>query len=602
MSANADGSGLRAERDSLPRGARGSKGARRSAPLLNETALVVLLALTELAWFGGVPRFLPPAIPAAGLLLVALARAARTRPRLRPPRIETVACLLLATAYRLPALLHPWGWVNRDGAYGAFVALHLLQGARPAPAFTEGASYQGTLKGHLAAALALVTRENDLSLLMVGASLVLYLVFLASTMALARRVAGVPAAVAAGLYLAIAPRFLTVFSLNCVGQYVDVLALGGLALALLARALDEGRWGSAARRDYFAIGWLLGAAFWQQPVALGYVGAAAIALALRRTTWRDAWVLVVPLGAAIGLLPALVWNAQHGWTSGGVLHRDLADLRAQADALPYLVQRTFYRSLPVLAGLSPGHPWAVGTGVVVLMASVIPLLLVAYIALRRRSLATAVRAGVPRADILAPLLLLATLALFWSVAAGKVYLRPRYLLPLTAATAVHLGAVAAWAWPRSRPAAAGLLAALLAVNAAGTLPRFAEGRAVADDWRRVVAALEDKRIRTGYADFSIAAPVTMFTSERIVLSPALGPTPAYESESQARRVHDEGPDAFVLRPEDDAAGFAALLRTLGVTFRMELQPIPVFYGFSRRVGVGEVAGAIAPAGAPPTEE
>ena len=45
---------------------------------------------------------------------------------------------------------------------------------------------------------------------------------------------------------------------------------------------------------------------------------------------------------------------------------------------------------------------------------------------------------VPRADILAPLLLLATLVLFWSVAAGKVYLRPRYLLPLTAAgIAVH---------------------------------------------------------------------------------------------------------------------------------------------------------------------
>ena len=32
----------------------------------------------------------------------------------------------------------------------------------------------------------------------------------------------------------------------------------------------------------------------------------------------------------------------------------------------------------------------------------------------------------------------------WAVAAGSVYSRPRYLLPLTAAVAVHLGAVVAW--------------------------------------------------------------------------------------------------------------------------------------------------------------
>jgi hypothetical protein len=557
--------------------------------------------VTELTWFGGVPRGLPPAVPAAALAVLAAAWAVRARPRLRGPRIETVACLVLATAYRLPALLHPWGWVNRDGAYGAFVALHLLQGARPAPAFTEGASYQGTLKSHVAAALAQLTRAGDLSLLMAGASLVLYLVFVASTMSLARRVAGTPAAVAAGLYLAIAPRFLTVFSLNCVGQYVDVLALGGLGLAVLARILDEERSGASARGAYFAVGFFLGAAFWQQPVALGYVAAATIALALRRATWRDPWVLVAPVAAAVGLLPALVWNAQHGWESGGVLHRDLADLRAQADALPFLVQRTFFRSLPVLAGLSPGHPWA-GAGVSIVVAALVPLLLIGYVALRRRSLTASLHARAPRADILPPLLLVATLVLFWSAASGKVYLRPRYLLPLTAATAVHLGAVTAWIWVRSRVVAAILVAALLALNAAGTVSRFDEGSAVADDWRKVVASLDEKQIRTGYADFSIAAPVTMFTSERIVLSPALGPTPAYESEAHARRVRERGPDAYVLRPGDDAAGFAAFLRTLGVTFRVELEPLPVFYGLSRRLAVGEVAGFIAQAGAPSTDE
>ncbi|HYY53372.1 MAG TPA: hypothetical protein VE755_10895, partial [Myxococcales bacterium] len=71
--------------------------------------------------------------------LLALALAARVRIgeplRIARPRVETVACLAAAVAYRLPAIVHPWAWVNRDGAYGAFVALHLLQGVRPAPVF-----------------------------------------------------------------------------------------------------------------------------------------------------------------------------------------------------------------------------------------------------------------------------------------------------------------------------------------------------------------------------------------------------------------------------------------------------------------------------------
>jgi len=105
-----------------------------------------------------------------------------------------------------------------------------------------------------------------------------------------------------------------------------------------------------------------------------------------------------------------------------------------------------------------------------------------------------------------------------------------------------------------------------------------------------VRALEAKQIRTGYSDFSIAAPVTMFTAERILLSPALGPTPAYESESQARRVAENGPDAYVLPPEDDPARFAAALQALGVGFQLQTKPVTVFFGLSRRVRLEEVAG------------
>ena len=564
--------------------------------------------LTVTTWFARTPRLVPPAASLAALALAIAARAwaggRARRPLLRAPRIETLLCLASAVAYRLPALIHPWGWVNRDGAYGAFVALHLLEGARPAPVFTEGANYQGTLKSHLAAAIALLTGARDLSFLMTAASLVLYLIFTAAAMALARRVGGRAAALTTGLYLALGPRFLTVFSLNCVGQYVDVLALGGVALALLARALDDGARGAAARGTYLAIGVLLGAAFWQQPVALSYVAVAAVVLALRAATWRDPWTLLVPAGGLVGALPVLLWNVQHGWASRDILGREPVELRAQAEALPHLIGRTLSVSFPILSGLSPNHPWGEVPGVRAAAAWLFPLLLAAYVAVRRKDFAEWARRALPSPAVLAPLLMTFCLALFWAVAAGSVYRRPRYLLPVVAASAVHAGVLGAWAFARSRAGAVAALGVVLALHVAGALPRLRASGEIARHQEDIVRSLEGKAIRTGYSDFSISAPVTMFTAERIVLSPALGPTPAYESEAQARRVAEDGPDAYVLPPEDDPERFAAALRALGVTFQMETNPVTVFYGLSRRVRLEEVAGFRGPqrdTGSPPDE-
>jgi hypothetical protein len=55
-------------------------------------------------------------------------------------------------------------------------------------------------------------------------------------------------------------------------------------------------------------------------------------------------------------------------------------------------------------------------------------------------------------------------------------------------------------------------------------------------------------------------------------------------------VAREGPDAYVLRPDDDPEAFAAVLRRLGVEYRMDVDPVPVFYAFSRVVPLEEVAG------------
>jgi hypothetical protein len=159
-----------------------------------------------------------------------------------------------------------------------------------------------------------------------------------------------------------------------------------------------------------------------------------------------------------------------------------------------------------------------------------------------------------------------------------------------AATAIHIGVVWSAAWSRARGPAVAVLALVLALNVTGMWSRLNDGGPTSEYYRSVLRSLETKGIRTGYADFSLSAPLTMFTRERILLSSRLGPTPAYEPEEQTARVAREGPDAYVLRPDDDPAQFEAVLKGLGVTYQVDLDPIPVFYGFSRRVRVEEVHG------------
>lgn len=568
-----------------------------AAAVLGLEALALGLAFLLLAvWFAGWPASL-----SAGAVLAALAAVLGLRLLLRPRsvratadatpaagRLDLWACLALAVAYRMPALLHPWGFVNRDGAYGAFVGLHMLQGLRPVSPFTEGANYQGTLKSHLAALLAALTGARDWSFLLVASSLLLYLVFLAATVSLARRVGGRAAALGAGLYLALAPRFLTVFSLNCVGQYVDVLALGGLALAVLARLLGRGEGGREARHAYLGLGALLGAAFWAQPVALAYVLVAAVALGFRRRTWRDPWVGLVAVGLLLGVLPMLLWNLQNDWASREILFRQPGEVGGQVEGLPRLLRRTATISFPILSGLSPGHAWGEVPGVSFAAAALVPAAALAYLGILGRRVARARRLPRLGPSALAPLLLFLCLGLFLSMPAGKLHRRPRYLLPLSAATAVHLGVAWASLARRSRLAGAAVLLPVLALNARGTLPRMAASASVADYHRAIVRSLEDKGIRTGYADFSVAGPVTMFTAEGIVLSPALGPTPAYFSEIHERRVEAEGPDAFVLLPGEDPDPFASRLDRLGVSYRLDRAPLPVFHSLSRRVRLEEV--------------
>ena len=411
-----------------------------------------------------------------------------------------------------------------------------------------------------------------------------------------------------GLYLALGPRFLTVFSLNCVGQYVDVLALGGLALALLARMLDERPQGRGRARSLSRAG----------PPAGGGVLAAAGRALLRRgrsrrswprapATWRDPWTLLAPAGAVLGALPVLLWNLQHGWATRDILGREPLELRAQAEALPHLVARTLSVSFPILAGLSPEPP--VGRrarharrGRLAVPARCSRATWPCAARTSRHGCA----ADGPRPPSWPPCSWSAVWPLFWAVASGSVYRRPRYLLPVAAASAVHGGRPVRVAlgpparpppsapWPRCSPCTS-------------RAPRRASraSAAIARRHEDIVRSLEDKGIRTGYSDFSISAPVTMFTAERIVLSPAPGAHARLRvggPRAPRRGSRVRTPTCCLRRTTRSAS--RPLCAPWGSPIRVETKPVTVFYDLSRRVRLDEVAafrGAGPEAAGPPDE-
>jgi len=200
---------------------------------------VLSVLLFEL-WFQGpvlgghVPRRWAwlPLLALVALAVPSLIHVVRRVRALRPLVLGVAGVLTLATLARLPALSAPAGLISSDSAVAGIIAQELSAG-RPAPIYAPGFPYEGTLKPHLTVALAPLV-PGGLVRAYAVASLVLYMLWILAVMLLAWRVSGTGAAVAAGAFMAVCPRFLMAFSLNNVGQYPDVNALGALGLALLA--------------------------------------------------------------------------------------------------------------------------------------------------------------------------------------------------------------------------------------------------------------------------------------------------------------------------------------------------------------------------------
>jgi hypothetical protein len=535
------------------------------------------------AWFQG-PLLGGRVPPAAGawLLLVLLAawtaRALRGRSvRGGPPAIALVVAgmLVLATVVRLPALAAPGSLISSDSAVAGIIAQELRDERRPGPIYAPGFPYEGTLKPHLTALLGLLFPAASTPLVYIVASHLFFLAWMVAAMALAYRVGGLLASAGAGAFLAVSPRFLAAFSLNNVGQYPEVNALGAAGLALLA-----------AGGGPLGAGFLLGLALWQQLVAVYFVVVFALALVITPEWRRPPAVAEALFGLAVGTYPIWLWNAAHGWATFDFFRRGGKNPWERLAGVPERLERTASVSLPKLFGLSD---LGLTDAAAVVAGLLLPALVVAMVWSRRRDLG---RERGRSAVFLAAALFAVTLGVFVvSKFSHRGVQRPRYLIPLYTPVAIAVGWSAAALARRSGLLAGAALGGLLAANAGGLVPWLrARADAAARD-RAFLGGLAERGLRTGYSGFWVGPKYTFLSEGRVVLSGELGPEVSWVHPPHARRVREEGPDVLVVGRGTLAQAMSNRLHALGVTFRQEeVAGHVLFHGLSRRVDLESLAG------------
>jgi hypothetical protein len=564
------------------------KGASSATIPAAGLAAAVLWALLCLRWFDAALPWRPgwlDAVPPLGLavlgggaLLVWLKARwnALAGPPLAGPRGGLLLVLALAALFRLPvAWSGAAGAVTPDGALSGIVALHVREGVDHL-VFVPHVPYSGSLKSHLAAPLSVFV---DAPRAFALASLGFYLLFVAAAYGLALRVglvggAGSWVAMGTGLYLAFSPPYVTRYSLSNDGNYVEVLALGTLALFMAVRWLEAP---DARATLAVSAGVLLGLAFWCH--ILGVIHVAAFGLVLLLAAPREALrsAPAVVAGFALGDLPGLLWNASNHWGSFQYLMPGSSESGGEtgpglgARALGLLTDQ-----LPSLLGYDPGYGPAVQT--------LLHTLGFAAMALVLWSLARAIGRGLrePQGPRFVLLVFVAVNLLVAWLALPQLPGNPRYLLFLMAPFAIFLAE--ACASPRLRPA----FALLVGAGAIASIAQAPGVLATDAKWRGFAADLSAEGVRFCYTDFYLATKINFLTEEQVVCTAKLGPTTT-EYFFEYRRLVEGAPQAAMIAVNQTAAKrLERRLTDLGVTYERRDFMKPTLLRLSRKVDPEEL--------------
>ncbi len=532
-----------------------------------------------------------PAVTASALSVLALGAAslgvwlwARTGPGWPSPsgNRDLLLVVLLAFAFRLPlAWWGAWGYTTADGSLSGIMALHARDGIAH-HVFVPSVAYSGSLKSHLSALLS-ATTGLDLVRAFSLASVLFYSTFAAAAFRLGALLGGARVALAAGLYAAFAPTFVTQYSLSNDGNYVEVLALGTWALVLGARLLERH---DAGFSGWCATGVVLGLGFWCHILAIAHAAAIGLALALSFRSRAGLPFLGLLLGFAIGDWPGLLWNARHEWASflylipsgywesARLLHPAEAD--ASHPGLLARVAALFTDHGPLLFGFDAGYPRPIdlasralsGLGLLAFVAAL-------GMAARRARDARRIETNALLLCFTAANLLVALIAL------PHIPGNPRYLLFLFAPACVLI--------PRLLQGRLRLvLFLLIGFGALGSLGQAREKIASSLEWRRFLADLRGEGVRHCYADYYVAARLTFFGEENPLCSSKLGPITTEYFLDYRERVDREPRVDIVAVNQVSAARIEKKLQELGVAYQRRDLMKPVLLRLSRRVDPAEI--------------
>lgn len=482
-------------------------------------------------------------------------------------RLGLVAVVLLQAFLALG--YHQRGQVNfsSDQAVSALMALEIRDHGSH-PVFYWGVEYDGSLEPHLLSLAFRVLPETVESYRLVMFALMAtstVLVSLATALGFGRR-----AGLLAGAYLAAGPSFLFYKLLASDGVYASFFMLTAAAVYLTARIVRRtGESGTSPLA--FALGVVLGVAWWVSPLSIVLAGVAAAGAFVERGTWRTpVRAVLLGSGLVLGASPWLVENVRTGFASlrssemGGA---DLPQALSQARVL-------LARGLPILlGGKSPGGWETTFPGSAAVSVLLFGGLVAAGAGLARRAPSQPARFLALSSTIL----LLAPAALALSRARTDLRGDPRFLLSSYVGIAVLAGAgLATLAERRTRAGALALAAPLVLLGPLSQLrsPRYGadpqHGRI--DETIALADELDARGIRDLYAGYWTAYRLTFLSRGRVVASPfgegAPGPVRDVRA---ARRVDAAVSPAFILEP-GPARSLLAFLDARSVPYSHEQLP------------------------------
>jgi len=446
--------------------------------------------------------------------------------------------LVLALLWRGAILVWTDFAIESDEAVVGLMAKPLAE-LRELPVWYYGQPYMGALEAYAAAPFVWVLGATRVAVKL--ATLPFALGYVAAAWLLARRILGRRAALATGLYLALAPLVLSVWSLKLRGGYVLLRALC-LVVLLRAHGVASRDPGRAAPRRAFLLGLVAGICVWLNLLALPFLAAAAGYLVARRAPLagerRWAWLAA---GLALGSAPLWLYNLAHGGATfahllggGGEVEWGVSLARTLGTHLPMLLGALEPWTLP-----SEASPWRFG---VVALVALGALALVA----RRRS----GRERTPGASLYVGCAL-AYLACALGTRFGADP-SPRYAVVLYTALAPLVGAVGA----RGGLGAA-VLAAVLASNAYSVFSRAPEDVVAPAQWVRLgtvpplaidatLELLADEGVEAVATDYWTGPRIAFESGEAVVNVPTRYAPHAERFRRASRRawvLRTEGTDA-----------------------------------------------------------